>query len=45
MKEGGKFPLGIDVPESLADLVMEKDSTEMVKAVGDCEIVVFYYLL
>ena len=24
---------------------MEKDSTEMVKAVGDCEIIAFYYLL
>ena len=30
-----KLPVGIDVPAFLADLGMEKDSTEMVKAVGD----------
>ena len=29
-----QFP--IDVPEILAELGMEKDTTEMVKALGDC---------
>ena len=29
-----KLPVGIDVPEFLAGLGMEKDSIEMVKAVG-----------
>ena len=37
--------MGIDVPELLAELGMEKDATEMVKAVGDCAVIVFYYLL
>ena len=36
-----KFPVGINVPELLADLGMEKDATEMVKAVGDCAIITF----
>ena len=40
-----KLPVGIDVPEFLADLGMKKYSTEMVKAVGDCAIIAFYYLL
>ena len=40
-----KIPVGIDVPEFLAELGMEKDATEMVKAVGDCAIIEFYYLL
>ena len=40
-----KLPVGIDVPEFLADLGMEKCATEMVKAVGDCAIIAFYYLL
>ena len=35
----------IDVPELLAELGMEKDSTEMVKTVGDCAVIAFYYLL
>ena len=35
----------IDVPEFLAELGMEEDSTEMVKEVGDCAIIAFYYLL
>ena len=39
------IPVGIDVPYFLAELGMEKDATEMVKAVGDCEIITFYYLL
>ena len=39
-----KFPVGIDVPEFLAELVMENYSTEMVKAVGDCAVNAFYYL-
>ena len=37
--------MGIDVPELLAELGMEKDATEMVKAVGDCAVIAFYYLL
>ena len=41
----GKIPLGIDVPEFLAGLEMEKDATEMVKAVGDCAVITFYYLM
>ena len=39
------FPVGIDVPEFLAELGMDKDATEVVKAVGDCAVIVFYYLL
>ena len=41
--DGGSF-LGIYVPEFLAELGMEKDSTEMLKAVGDCAVIAFYYL-
>ena len=37
--------MGIDVPEFLAELRMEKDATEMIKAVGDCAVITFYYLL
>ena len=40
-----KLVVGIDVPEILAELGMEKYTTEMVKAVGDCAVIVFYYLL
>ena len=40
-----KLPVVIDAPEVLAELGMEKYATEMVKAVGDCTIIVFYYLL
>ena len=40
-----KWPVGIDVPDFLVELGMEKDATEMVKAVGDCAIIAFYYLL
>ena len=40
-----KLPVVIDAPEFLADLGMEKYATEMVKAVCDCAIIVFYYLL
>ena len=40
-----KLPLGIDVPEFLAELGMKKYATEMVKAVGDCVVIAFYYLL
>ena len=39
------LPVGIDVTEFLAELGMEKDAIEMVKAVGDCAIISFYYLL
>ena len=37
--------MGIDIPEFLAGLGMEKYATEMVKAVGDCKIIALYYLL
>ena len=37
--------MGIDVPEFLAERGMEKNATEMVKAVGDCAIIAFYYLI
>ena len=40
-----KLPVGIDVPEFLAELGMEEDATEMVKTVGDCAIISFHYLL
>ena len=40
-----KFPVGIDVPELLADLGVVKDSTEAVKAVGYYALITFYYLL
>ena len=40
-----KIPLGIDVPEFLADLRMAKDATEVVKTVGDYALIAFYYLL
>ena len=40
-----KLPVGINVLELLAELGMEKYATEMVKAVGDCAIITFYYLL
>ena len=35
----------IDVPDILEELGIEKDATEMLKAVGDCAIISFYYLL
>ena len=40
-----KLPVGIYVPEFLAELGMAKDATEVVKAVGDCAVITFYYLL
>ena len=40
-----KLPVGIDVQECFAELGMVKYATEMVKAVGDCAIIAFYYLL
>ena len=39
------LPVGIGVPVFLVDLGMSKDATEMVKAVGDCNVISFYYLL
>ena len=39
------LPMGIDVPEFLAELGMEEYATEMVKSVGDCAIIAFYYFL
>ena len=40
-----KLPVGIDVPEFLAELGMKKYASEMVKAVGDCAVITFYSLL
>ena len=40
-----KISVGIDAPNVLAGLGMEKYATEMVKAVGNCAIIAFYYLL
>ena len=40
-----KMPVVIDVPELLAEFGMGKDATELVKAVGDCAVIAFYYLL
>ena len=40
-----KLPVGINVPEFLSELGMEKYATEMVKFVGDCAVIAFYYLL
>ena len=37
--------MGIDVPGFLAELWMGIDATEMLKAVGDCAVIVFYHLL
>ena len=37
--------MGNDVPKFLAELGMEKDANEMVKAVGDFSVILFYYLL
>ena len=35
----------IDAPEFLEELGMDKYATEVVKAVGDCAVIAFYYLL
>ena len=40
-----QIPVGIDVTEFLEELGMEKDATGMVKSVGDCAVIAFYYLL
>ena len=40
-----KLPVGIDVPDILAELGMSEDATEVVKAVGDCNIILIYQLL
>ena len=40
-----KLPVGIDVTEFLEELGMEKYATEMVRTVGDCAVIKFYYLL
>ena len=39
------LPVGIDVPEFLTELGMEKYATEMVKAVGNCTVIALYNLL
>ena len=39
------MPVGIDVPEFLAELGMAKDATKMVKVGGDCAIIAYYYFL
>ena len=35
------FSVGIDVPEFLSELGIDKDATEMVKPVGDCAVISF----
>ena len=40
-----KLPVGIDVPEFLAELGMSKNATDMVKAVDDCAVIEFYNFL
>ena len=40
-----KLPVGIDIPEFLAELGRDKDATEVLKAVGDLTLIAFYYLL
>ena len=40
-----KLQVGIHVTDVLAELEMAKDSTEVVKSVGDCTVIVFYYFL
>ena len=40
-----KLPVGIYVPSFLAELLMSKYATEMVKVVGDCTAIAFYYFL
>ena len=39
------LPVKIVVAELLEGLGMEKDATKMLMAIGDCAIIVFYYLL
>ena len=34
-----------DVPEFFSEFVIAKDATEMVKAVFDCAVILFYYFL
>ena len=38
-----KNPVGIDIPELLEYFEMEKYATEMVKEIGDCAVISFYY--
>ena len=40
-----KMPVEADIPEFLAELGLEKDATELIKAVGDLSLVAFYFLL
>ena len=40
-----KLLVEIDVQEFLAYMGMEEDATEMVKAVGYCAVIVFYFLM
>ena len=39
------LPVGIDVPEFLAQLGIEKDATGILKAVDDCAVIEFYNFL
>ena len=39
-----KIPVGVDIPEFLAQLGRDKDATELVKAVVDLTLIAFYYL-
>ena len=40
-----KLPVGIDIPEFLAELGIDKAATELVKAVGNFTVIAFYYFL
>ncbi len=40
-----KLPVEADVPEFLVSLGAEKGASERVRAVGDCALIAFYYLL
>ena len=40
-----KLPVESDIPEFMAALGQAKDASELVKAVGDCGLLAFYYLL
>ena len=40
-----KLPVGIDVPDFLEELGVSKDATEVVKSVGYCTVIAFYYFL
>ena len=40
-----KLPVEADIPERLVEVGMAKGATEKERAVGDCALTAFYYLL